>query len=95
MRSCAEWRSELAAGDYDYVVTAPFNFPWGATNDVYPREARWTETDPSARRIGRQGPVAIFELTGAPDPAACAGDGFPATGELPGSEGTGPARPSS
>lgn len=95
VRSCAEWRTELARGDYDYVVTAPFNFPWGATNDVYPREARWTETDPSARRIGRNRAVAIFELRGEPNPATCARDGFPDRGELPGSEGTGPERPSS
>jgi hypothetical protein len=95
VRSCAEWRTELAEGDYDYVVTAPFNFPWGATNDIYPREARWTETDPSARRIGRNRSVAIFELTGEPNPATCASDGFPDRGEPPGTEGTGPARPSS
>ncbi|HEX8647762.1 MAG TPA: hypothetical protein VF715_12740 [Thermoleophilaceae bacterium] len=95
VRSCAEWRTELAEGGYDYVVTAPFNFPWGATNGVYPREARWTETDPSARRIGRDRSVAIFELRGKPDPSTCASDGFPDRGELPGSEGTGPSRPSS
>ena len=46
--SCAEWRAELAGGDYDYVVVAPFNYPWGASG-AYPREARWTETDPAAR----------------------------------------------
>lgn len=95
VRSCAEWRAELAAGDYDYVVTAPFNFPWGATNDVYPREARWTETDPSARRIERNGAVAIFELNGDPNPATCASDGFPARDGEEGGEETGPARPTS
>ena len=73
--SCAEWRRELAAGDYDYVVTAPFNHPWGASS-AYPREARWTETDPAANRIGRSGPVAIFRLSGEPDPSTCAADGF-------------------
>jgi hypothetical protein len=94
VRSCAEWRTELAEGDYDYVVTAPFNFPWGATNDVYPREAHWTETDASARRVGRSGAVAIFELSGKPDPSTCESDGFPAReGEEGG--GTGPARPTS
>jgi hypothetical protein len=76
--SCAEWRAELAGGDYDYVVTAPFNYPWGASA-AYPREARWTETDPGASRIGRSGPVAIFRLTDDPNPATCASDGFPAT----------------
>jgi hypothetical protein len=77
--SCAEWRGRLAAGGYDYVVTAPFNYPWGASR-AYPREARWTETDPAARRIARDGPVAIFRLTGRPDPGRCASDGFPAEG---------------
>jgi hypothetical protein len=90
--SCAEWRAELAAGDYDYVVTAPFNFPWGASN-AYPREARWTETDPSARRIADDGPVAIFALNGDPDPSTCASDGFPASGDGESDEETGPARP--
>jgi hypothetical protein len=89
--SCAEWRTELAAGDYDYVVTAPFNFPWGASNS-YPREARWTETDPAAHRMAVDGPVAIFELTGEPDPSTCTSDGFPAGGGETNEE-TGPARP--
>ena len=75
--SCAEWRTRLAQDDYDYVVTAPFNYPWGASA-AYPREARWTETDPAAQRIGRSGPVAVFRLAGKPDPRTCASDGFPA-----------------
>ena len=83
--SCAEWRRELAAGGYDYVVTAPFNFPWGASS-AYPREARWTETDPAAARIGRSGPVAVFRLSGEPDPARCTRDGFPAGREAEGGE---------
>ncbi|HEX8741541.1 MAG TPA: hypothetical protein VF712_00260 [Thermoleophilaceae bacterium] len=88
--SCAEWRERLAAGDYDYVVTAPFNYPWGASS-AYPREARWTETDPAARRIDRAGPLAIFELTGDPDPATCDSDGFPAQPEAePQATGTRP-----
>jgi hypothetical protein len=93
--SCAEWREELARGGYDYVATAPFNFPWGATNDQYPREARWTETDPAALRLGRSGTVAIFRLMGEPDPSSCAADGFPDAGEAAPDQETGPARPSS
>ena len=75
--SCAEWRTRLAEGGYGYVVTAPFNYPWGASG-AYPREARWTESDPAAKRIGRSGPVAVFRLAGKPDPRTCASDGFPA-----------------
>ncbi len=75
--NCAEWRERLAEDDYDYVVTAPFNYPWGASN-AYPREARWTETDPAARRIARSGPLAIFRLDGEPEPVSCSRDGFPA-----------------
>ncbi|MDQ3936353.1 MAG: hypothetical protein M3340_17170, partial [Actinomycetota bacterium] len=75
--SCAEWRERLADGDYDFVVTAPFNYPWGASS-AYPREARWTETDRNAIQLGRLGPVAIFELRADPDPSTCARDGFPA-----------------
>lgn len=92
--SCSEWREALAAGDYDYVVAAPFNFPWGASNR-YPREAHWTETDPAAQRIGASGPVAIFKLTGAPNPATCADDGFPDRGGAETEQETGPSRPSS
>ena len=75
--SCTEWRTRLAEDDYDYVVAAPFNYPWGASS-AYPREARWTETDPTATRIARSGPVAIFRLEGDPDATRCASDGFPA-----------------
>jgi hypothetical protein len=78
--SCAEWRERLAEGDYDYVVTAPFNYPWGASN-AYPREARWTETDPAANRVARADPLAIFRLDGKPDPSRCSRDGFPAAEE--------------
>jgi hypothetical protein len=74
--SCAEWRTRLSDGDYDYVVTAPFNYPWGASS-AYPREARWTETDPAAERIGRSGPVAVFRLGGKPDPRGCVEEGAP------------------
>ena len=92
--SCAEWREELAAGDYHYVIAAPFNYPWGASNR-YPREARWTETDPAAERIATSGPVAIFKLNGAPNPATCARDGFETPGRTEPQQETGPARPSS
>jgi len=80
--NCTEWRHELAEADYDYVVTAPFNYPWGASS-AYPREARWTETDPAASRVGRSGPVAVFRLNGRPNPATCARDGFGAAGAEP------------
>ncbi|MEA2474952.1 MAG: hypothetical protein QOE06_2867 [Thermoleophilaceae bacterium] len=92
--SCSEWRTELARGRYDYVIAAPFNYPWGAS-DRYPREARWTETDPSARRIQANGPVAIFKLSGAPNPTTCTKDGFPANSGGQPEQSTGPARPSS
>jgi hypothetical protein len=91
--SCSEWRAELATGGYDYLVVAPFNFPWGATNDRYPREARWTETDPAAKRIRLDGTVATFALSGKPDPTTCEADGFPGGGGEKQDEETGPARP--
>jgi hypothetical protein len=68
---CRQWRQAIDAGGYTHVVT---------TFDPYlPREmrnspeGRWTQSDPNARIVRRDGPVRVFELRGPLDPAGCAG----------------------
>ena len=67
--TCAEWRRALAEGGYTHVVTLYDPFSPGALTDT--KEALWTREDPAAKQVLRDGPVSVFELDGAPDPAAC------------------------
>lgn len=69
IRDCAGWRRALAAGDYTHVVTTYDPFLPGRLTDT--KEGLWTREDPAARQVLRDGPVSVFELEGAPDPAAC------------------------
>src|SRR5215211_7313058 len=68
---CREWRQAVDAGGYGYVVTTfdPF-LPDDLHNTP---EGRWTQSDPNARAILRDGPVRVFELRGSLDPEGCAG----------------------
>jgi hypothetical protein len=71
IRSCRAWRSALNAGDYDYVVTTPFNYPGSLRRDQ-PPEAGWTGADPAARLVLRdRGVVSLYSLDGRLDPGAC------------------------
>ena len=67
--TCAEWRQELADGGYTHVVTTYDPFNPGSLTDT--KEGLWTREDPAAKQILRDGPVSVFELEGAPDPAGC------------------------
>jgi hypothetical protein len=67
--TCAEWRRALADGGYTHVVTTYDPFLPGKLTDT--KEALWTRADPASRQILRDGPVSVFELRGAPDPAGC------------------------
>jgi hypothetical protein len=68
---CEGWRRAINAGGFTHVVTTfdPY-LPGGLRNSP---EGRWTESDPNARVLLRDGPVRVFELRGPLDPAACAG----------------------
>ena len=68
---CQQWRQAIDDGDYTHVVTTfdPY-LPGGMRNSP---EGRWTQSDPNARVVLRDGPVRVFELRGPLDPAACAG----------------------
>ncbi|HXF00318.1 MAG TPA: hypothetical protein VN458_08215 [Solirubrobacterales bacterium] len=69
--NCREWRSAINAGGYTHVVTTfdPY-LPGTMRNSP---EGRWTESDPNARVVLRDGPVRVFELRGPLDPAGCTG----------------------
>jgi hypothetical protein len=68
---CREWRHAIDAGGYTHVVTTfdPY-FPTGLGNSP---EGRWTQSDPNAHVVLRDGPVRVFELRGPLDPAGCKG----------------------
>lgn len=69
--TCERWREELADGRFTHVVTTYDPFDPGRLTDT--KEALWTRADPAAREILRDGPVSVFELRRAPDPAGCGG----------------------
>ncbi|MGE5200229.1 MAG: hypothetical protein ACM3H9_11355 [Rhodospirillaceae bacterium] len=68
---CRRWREAINAGHYTHVVTTfdPY-LPGKMRNSP---EGRWTESDPNARVVVKEGPVRVFEITGPLDPAGCAG----------------------
>jgi len=68
---CREWRRAIDAGGYTHVVTTfdPY-FPTGLANSP---EGRWTQSDPNAHVVLRDGPVRVFELRGPLDPGGCKG----------------------
>ena len=67
--SCAEWRQALAEGGFTHVVTTYDPYRPDSLPDT--KEAIWTREDPAAREIVGDGPVSVFELDRAPDPARC------------------------
>lgn len=66
--TCRRWRELIAAGHYDYVVASRDRLEPG--EPPYPAAARWTAA-PGAKVILRRPPTVVYELTAAPDPAAC------------------------
>src|SRR4029079_18731543 len=69
--TCREWRETFTARDYTYVVTTfdPY-LPGTMRNSP---EGRWTESDPNAQVILRDGPVRVFQIVGPLNPAGCSG----------------------
>ena len=68
---CATWRRAINAGGYTHVVTTfdPY-LPGTMRNSP---EGRWTQSDPNARLILRDGPVRVFQIVGPLNPAGCSG----------------------
>ena len=66
-----QWRRAVNAGGYTHVVTT-FDPYLPGTCATRP-EGRWTQSDPNAQVILRDGPVRVFRSAGPLDPAGCAG----------------------
>ena len=67
-RSCRQWRRELNAGRYDYVIATRDRIDHGKS--PYPPQARWTEA-PAAKPILKKPPTVVFQLSGKLDPSGC------------------------
>ncbi len=69
--NCPQWRRAINAGGFTHVVTT---FDPYLPDDLHNSpEGRWTQSDPNAHVVLRDGPVRVFELRGPLDPAGCAG----------------------
>jgi hypothetical protein len=68
---CRRWRAAINAGGYTHVVTTFDPYLPGALRNS--PEGRWTESDPNAQVVLRDGPVRVFRLLGPLDPATCRG----------------------
>ncbi|MHB8658657.1 MAG: hypothetical protein ACYC91_12005 [Solirubrobacteraceae bacterium] len=72
--SCREWREDLNAGHYRYVVTSASRTMWTGALRPSP-EGAWTRSDPAAKLLFPSAPkatAAVYELTGKLDPNGCA-----------------------
>jgi hypothetical protein len=68
--TCREWRQELVAGHYDYVVIAP---PAFARQEDERPETGWLESDPDAVEVAGRGGARAYRLSGAIEPSGCEG----------------------
>jgi hypothetical protein len=68
--TCEQWREEVNAGGYDYVVTTYDTYrPPPGLSDT--KEALWTREDPASKEILRDGPVSVFAIGEEMDPGGC------------------------
>ncbi len=65
--SCKEWRREINAGHYDFIVTTP---RFGESEVKQPKENHWSE-GPATKVVLKSGPARIFRITGRLDVGAC------------------------
>jgi len=69
--TCAGFRAAVNAADLDYLVTAPFLNFLHPGNPIASPEARWLRGEPAVSPVLRSGPVTVWKVRGALDPAAC------------------------
>lgn len=69
--SCAAFRAAVNEADLDYLVTSPFLNFLHPGKPVDSPEARWLRGEDAVEPLLREGPVTVWKVTGALDPAAC------------------------
>jgi hypothetical protein len=69
--TCRAFRAAVNAADLDYLVTSPFLNFLHTGNPISSPEASWLRGEPAVAPIDRSGPVTVWRLRGALDPAAC------------------------
>jgi hypothetical protein len=67
---CREWRRLVNAGGYDYVITAPYYFPFDH-DAPEPIEEDWTRSAAAIEVVPAAEPMSIFRIDGRLDPASC------------------------
>jgi len=86
--TCASFRAAVNAAGLDYLVTSPFlNFLHPGHPTPSP-EARWLRGEDAVRPLLRSGPVTVWKVTGALDPAGCGAANAPLR-EIPNTPGAG------
>jgi hypothetical protein len=70
IRDCRHWIRALQTGRYQYIVAAPWFFPFNSAQAGSP-EAHWTRAQPNVRELLRDGAVSVFRIQGALDPSRC------------------------
>ena len=69
--TCAGFRAAVNEADLDYLVTAPLLNFIEPGEPVASPEARWLRGERAVTPIERSGPVTVWRIDGALDPAAC------------------------
>jgi hypothetical protein len=66
--NCADWRTRINEGDYDFIVTTP---KLGQLEIKAPPENLWTARDENIKPVLISGPAAIYKIEGPLDPTTC------------------------
>jgi len=69
--ACEGFRAAVNAADLDYLVTSPFLNFIHTESPIPSPEAGWLHGEPAVAPIERSGPVTVWRLRGALDPASC------------------------
>jgi hypothetical protein len=68
---CADWRTAINDGGFDYVMTTPsWNFQDPNAPEFSP-ERSWADPDPALHEVFRAGQLSVYRVDGLLDPAGC------------------------
>ena len=74
--NCRDFREQVNAGDYDYLVTSQYSWDNLGSDYAYPYRA-WIKGDPAAKQVLQEDvspqPDYVYKLSGPLDPSACSG----------------------